>query len=277
MDLTTMRPDDAALLQQATRMVRDQTGLSVAFGGLRGARSIRVSAVSGAPLRRLTSIDVRPARGLGGLAWVSGQPAVVRDYGRAEGITHDFDAQILGEGIASLAVAPIVVDLQVRGLLYAGSRESGSLDSTMASLTRVASSVAQELRVRDLVDERVQLRMRKAVVDDPAPDLRGALLRIAAETRDPDTARALEELLGSADAAPSSEAELTRRQRDVLALVAYGLTNAQIGARLSLSEVTVKSYLRAIMSRLSVRTRGQAVIEARRLGLLRPSPLDPAS
>lgn len=274
MDLTTMRPDDAALIQQATRMVRDQTGLSVAFGGLRGARSIRVSAVSGAPLRRLGSIDVRPARGLGGLAWVSGQPAVVRDYGRADGITHDFDAQILGEGIASLAVAPIVVGHEVRGLLYAGTRESGSLDSTMASLTKVASSVAQELRVRDLVDERVQLRMRQAVVDGPTPELGAALRRIAAETRDPETARALEELVGSADT-PPAEGALTRRQQDVLTLVAYGLTNAQIGSRLSLSEVTVKSYLRAIMSRLSVRTRGQAVIEARRLGLLRAPALDP--
>ncbi len=267
MDLTSMRPDDVALIQRATRTIRSQTGLSVAFGGLRGARSIRVSAASGAPLQPLSSIVVQPARGLGGLAWVSGQPTRVHDYGRAKEITHDFDAQILGEGIASLAVAPIVVDLQVRGLLYAGSREAGSLDSTMASLTRVASSVAQELHVRDLVDERVELRMRQAVVDDPAPQLRATLRRIAAETRDPQTARELAELV--APTAPSpAESALTRRQQDVLSLVAYGLTNAQIGARLSLSEVTVKSYLRAIMSRLSVRTRGQAVIEARRLGLL---------
>ena len=54
----------------------------------------------------------------------------------------------------------------------------------------------------------------------------------------------------------------------MLALVALGLTNEGIAASLGLSLLTVKSYLRSAMARLDARTRYEAVIEARRLGIL---------
>ena len=57
---------------------------------------------------------------------------------------------------------------------------------------------------------------------------------------------------------------LTRREQDVLDLVADGLTNIQIGERLFLSARTVEHHLAAVMRKLNVATRGEAVAAAGR-------------
>jgi DNA-binding CsgD family transcriptional regulator len=62
-------------------------------------------------------------------------------------------------------------------------------------------------------------------------------------------------------------AGLTAREAEVLALVAEGLRNGEIAARLVLSERTVDHHVRAILRKLAVRTRAQAATEAVRLGL----------
>jgi DNA-binding CsgD family transcriptional regulator len=56
--------------------------------------------------------------------------------------------------------------------------------------------------------------------------------------------------------------ELTRRQRELLRLVADGYTNAQIGRRLGLAEGTVRKHLENIFARLHVSSRTAAVIQA---------------
>ncbi|MGW0433053.1 response regulator [Micromonospora sp. NPDC003197] len=61
---------------------------------------------------------------------------------------------------------------------------------------------------------------------------------------------------------------LTEREREVLALVGAGLSNAEIGRRLFLVEGTVKSYLSTIFTRLGVRNRVQAAIIAYEAGLV---------
>lgn len=53
---------------------------------------------------------------------------------------------------------------------------------------------------------------------------------------------------------------LTRREREVLALVAEGLTNKEIGARLTISVNTVRSHLRFILDKLHINNRVQAAI-----------------
>ncbi len=63
-------------------------------------------------------------------------------------------------------------------------------------------------------------------------------------------------------------AQLTGRQLEVVGLLAEGLTNAEIAARLVLSVRTVDAHVAAVLGKLHARTRHDAVREARRLGLL---------
>jgi DNA-binding CsgD family transcriptional regulator len=70
---------------------------------------------------------------------------------------------------------------------------------------------------------------------------------------------------------PSSAANaagLTARQMEVLGLLAEGLTNADIAARLTLSPKTVENHISAVLDKLEVATRGQAVAAARRRHLV---------
>jgi DNA-binding CsgD family transcriptional regulator len=61
---------------------------------------------------------------------------------------------------------------------------------------------------------------------------------------------------------------LSRREREVLELVAEGYSNTMIARRLGLSESTVKSYVENLLVRLNVRNRAEAVATASRLKLL---------
>ena len=61
--------------------------------------------------------------------------------------------------------------------------------------------------------------------------------------------------------------QLTEREREVLALIAQGLTNSAIAERLVLSPKTVRNYITEIFSKLQVADRAQAIIQARNAGL----------
>jgi DNA-binding CsgD family transcriptional regulator len=73
---------------------------------------------------------------------------------------------------------------------------------------------------------------------------------------------------GPRPATRENPAGLTARELEVLALVAGGLRNAEIAARLVLSERTVGHHVGAILRKLEVRSRGEAAAEAGRLGLV---------
>jgi DNA-binding NarL/FixJ family response regulator len=66
----------------------------------------------------------------------------------------------------------------------------------------------------------------------------------------------------------SNAAGLTARQLEVLALLADGLTNTDIAARLTLSPKTVEHHVSAVLDKLQVATRGQAIAAAHRLNLV---------
>ena len=65
-------------------------------------------------------------------------------------------------------------------------------------------------------------------------------------------------------------AALTPREREVLAYLGRGLSNAELAEQLTLSEVTVKTHVARIFAKLEVRDRAQAVVLAYETGLVSP-------
>jgi len=86
------------------------------------------------------------------------------------------------------------------------------------------------------------------------------------------TRRLIEEFATNAKPSrPAKELDvLTHREREVLALVAGGLTNDEIGQRLYLSPATARTHVSRIMTKLAARDRTQLAVLAYETGLVRP-------
>ncbi|MFJ4254090.1 response regulator [Microbacterium sp. NPDC090003] len=84
----------------------------------------------------------------------------------------------------------------------------------------------------------------------------------------PASAAAVEGVADQADAAASLVASLTDRERDVFLALARGLSNAEIGDSLFVTESTVKTHVGRVLTKLGARDRIHAVILAHRAGLV---------
>lgn len=74
----------------------------------------------------------------------------------------------------------------------------------------------------------------------------------------------------AATVTPRELSSLTGREREVLTMMARGLSNSELAARLHLSEATVKTHVARILSKLELRDRVQAVVLAYETGLVHP-------
>ncbi len=108
--------------------------------------------------------------------------------------------------------------------------------------------------------------------DSPAEALLAAIRGTAAGQAHVDPAVAPRVLSKLAGLLPTSDPEalhdLSERELDILRLIARGLTNADIAARLFLSEGTVRNYVSQVLSKLGVTDRTQAAVVALRHGLV---------
>ncbi|MEV2239733.1 response regulator transcription factor [Micromonospora sp. NPDC049891] len=87
------------------------------------------------------------------------------------------------------------------------------------------------------------------------------------------TRRLLDRFAGQLGTGPTENprlAQLTDREREILLLVAQGLANAEIAARLHVAEATVKTHVGRILAKLQLRDRVQAVVLAYESGLVTP-------
>jgi len=88
------------------------------------------------------------------------------------------------------------------------------------------------------------------------------------------TKRVIEKFVHISRPAPPKEfGELSERERDVFRMMARGLSNAEIGNELYISETTVKTHVTHILQKLNLRDRVQAVVLAYQTGVFEPDPL----
>lgn len=172
--------------------------------------------------------------GLGGRAIAQGRPCAVDDYVRARTITRDFAVPIGAEGLRGVGCAPIVDPTGVVGLLYVGSRRPGAPgDRLLGALAGLAADVGACLNARRIAALEAELALRRE--------------------RDP---------------ASGDGPVLSRRERQVLALLADGCSNREIADRLVIAEPTVKGHVGRLMRKLDAPSRLRVVARAGRLGLL---------
>ena len=141
-------------------------------------------------------------------------------------------------GTRALVLTTFGADDLVYAALKAGA--SGYLLKTAPPETLVAA--VRTVAAGDaLLDPRITRRLIEDYVARPAPDHSDTLL-----------------------------ADLTEREREVLRLVARGLSNKEIAATAYLSEATVKTYLGRVLAKTGSRDRAQLVVLAYESGLTRP-------
>ncbi|MFJ8149949.1 response regulator transcription factor [Streptomyces sp. NPDC096048] len=272
---------DVVEIRNALVRMRRTTGLPVAFGGLveSGRRRVRISELSGTATTALSALAVTSGNGLGGRAVQLTRPCAVTDYSVSRQISHEYDLPVAAEGLRSVLAVPVVVRRRVRGVLYGALRTAQPLgDRTLSAAVAAARDVEQALVLRDEAGE-----LLAAARPEPACDPSGAaaweqvreahtaLRALAPRIADPALRDELLRACGLLAVGSGPAAQGPRpapREMDVLACVAAGATNAVAAERLGLRPETVKGYLRSAMRKLGARTRGEAVVAARRAGWL---------
>ncbi|WP_308190212.1 response regulator transcription factor [Amycolatopsis sp. GM8] len=118
-----------------------------------------------------------------------------------------------------------------------------------------------------LVVEAIHRGARGYVIKDV--DTTGLVSSIRAVARGESAfdSRSMSAMVRSIRTAPE-EPVLTAREQNVLELLARGLSNRDIGARLYISETTVKFHVRNIMRKIGASSRAEAVYEASKMGLI---------
>lgn len=204
------------------------------------------------------------------------------------------DQVLICEGLRG--ILSNVPDIQIVGEAYNGSQGLEVIEETLPDVvlmdlkmpvmngiqaTRAIRERWPEIRILVLTaydaDEWVFDAIRAGATgyllkDTPRAEMVAAVKKTAAGKTivDADVAGKLFAHISQIGSLPASDliSELSERESDVLKLLARGLTNADIAARLYLTEGTIRNYVSSILTKLDVADRTQAALVALRYGLI---------
>lgn len=194
------------------------------------------------------------------------------------------DIEVVGQAVDGLdaieqcaALAPDVVLMDIR------MPNLGGIDATR----RITGTPGSEVKVLVLttfdLDEYVYEALRAGaagfLLKDASADQLAEAVRVVAAgdaLLAPNITKRLIAEFSRLDAAPRAPLQervkgLTERETEVLALIAQGLSNAEMAQRLVVAEQTVKTHVSRILVKLGLRDRTQAAVFAYESGLVRPS------
>nr|WP_048381057.1 acetate metabolism transcriptional regulator RamA [Corynebacterium renale] len=278
METHRMNEDDDAV-RAALTTLKTSTGIPVTmYATLLADNRLQITQWVGLRTPALHNLIIDPGVGVGGRVVSTRRAVGVADYARASVISHENDKIIQDEGLYSLVAVPVIVQREIRGVLYVGVHSPVRLgDKVIEEVTMTARTLEQDLAVNSAMRtaggksgnnrggrllngaewEQVRathskLRMLTNKVDDE--NLRSELERLCDQLISPVPVK--------------QTTRLSARELDVLSCVALGHTNVEAAEEMGIGAETVKSYLRSVMRKLGAHTRYEAVNAARRIGVL---------
>ncbi|MCD2145765.1 helix-turn-helix transcriptional regulator [Gordonia paraffinivorans] len=260
------------IVADAIRRVRTSSGVPLAFAGVvTGPTTLRLQHFVGQHVGALSGLSVDVGHGLGGKVVALNRLLAVDDYLRTPQITHRYNTLIEREGLRAVMAAPVIVDRSPVAVIY------GAMHTPTPIGGRMLDALASEARAVE--QEIVAARARMEHAAEGENEMRDRMTAAFARLRDlagtVDDARIAEELeaitrvlIAGEEPAEEPTVELTGRERDVLSLAALGYPNARIAETLGITVHTVKGYMKDAMRKLGASSRLEAVVTARRSGLL---------
>ena len=149
-------------------------------------------------------------------------------------------------------------------------------EALLARLPQVRVLTLSSFHDPELVQRAMQAGAIGYLVKGVTADRLAQAIREAYAGRPTLAPEAVQALVGRPAPSPGLGSDLTEREREVLALLAAGLTNVEIGRRLMVSVSTVKYHLRGIYSKLGAANRAEAVALALENRLIPSQPKAPS-
>lgn len=274
-----VKEDDDAI-RSALASLKTATGIPVTmYATVLPDNRLQISQWIGLRTPALQNLVIDSGVGVGGRVLSTRRPVGVSDYTRANVISHENDAIIQDEGLHSIVAVPVIVNREVRGVLYVGVHSPVRLgDKVIEEVTMTARTLEQDLAVNAAArrNEGVrsgtnkQGRLMNGAEWEQIRSTHSKLRMLANRIEQDDIRAELEELCDQmvAPVRVKQTTKLSARELDVLSCVALGHTNVETAEEMGIGAETVKSYLRSVMRKLGAHTRYEAVNAARRIGAL---------
>lgn len=271
--------DDDDSIRAALTALKTATVIPVAmYGTLLADNRVQITQWIGLRTPALQNLVIDQGAGVGGRVVATRRAVGVSDYMRANVISHEYDKQIQEEGLHSVVAVPVIVQREIRGVLYVGVHSTVRLgDKVIEEVTLTARTLEQDLAVNSALRRQdggkastKQGRVMNGAEWEQVRATHSKLRMLANRVEDEGLRKELEQLCDQmvSPVRVKQTTKLSARELDVLSCVALGHTNVEAAEEMGIGPETVKSYLRSVMRKLGAHTRYEAVNAARRIGAL---------